>query len=72
TFAEDPAPGELQGLAGVSLVQRAEGNAWLLFGDDVEAVRKNLLQFALINNRNILSLQSNSQSLETIFREITR
>ncbi|PUZ21181.1 protein involved in gliding motility GldA [Chitinophaga costaii] len=72
TFAEDTAQEELENLQGVSHVQRAEGNTWILFSDDVESVRKNLLQFALINNRNILSLQSNSQSLENIFRELTK
>ncbi|PSL48855.1 protein involved in gliding motility GldA [Chitinophaga niastensis] len=72
TFAELTSEAELLGIAGVTRVVAREGNTWQLFTSQVDDVRKNLLQFALINNRNILSLQSNSQSLETIFREITK
>lgn len=72
TFGEPVPPGALQQLAGVLQAVQTEGNTWQLFADNVEELRKNLLQFALISNRNILSLQSNSQSLETIFRELTK
>ncbi|WP_126245601.1 gliding motility-associated ABC transporter ATP-binding subunit GldA [Chitinophaga rhizosphaerae] len=70
-FAEETAPADLEALPGVQKVTPAEGNAWRLYTADPETVRKNLLQFALINNRNILSLQSNSLSLEDVFRELT-
>lgn len=72
TFGEPVPPGALQQLAGVLQAVQTEGNTWQLFAGNVEELRKNLLQFALISNRNILSLQSNSQSLETIFRELTK
>ncbi|WP_212000175.1 gliding motility-associated ABC transporter ATP-binding subunit GldA [Chitinophaga sp. HK235] len=72
TFGEPATAEELAQIAGVSRVKAAEGNSWQLYTNEIDLVRKNLLQFALINNRNILSLQSNSQSLETIFREITK
>ncbi|PUZ28067.1 gliding motility-associated ABC transporter ATP-binding subunit GldA [Chitinophaga parva] len=72
SFAEQLVPAALEAIAGVTRVQAGEGNSWTLYSQDVESVRKNLLQFALINNRNILSLQSNSQSLESIFRELTK
>jgi ABC-2 type transport system ATP-binding protein len=70
----DPVPSEaaLLQIAGVTRVKRQDANSWQLFAGNLEDVRKNLLQFALINNRNILSLQSNSQSLESIFRELTK
>lgn len=71
TFAEPVTETELLTIAGISRVVAREDHSWQLFTSQVDEVRKNLLQFALINNRNILSLQSNSQSLETIFREIT-
>ncbi|WP_341838323.1 gliding motility-associated ABC transporter ATP-binding subunit GldA [Chitinophaga pollutisoli] len=70
-FAEETAASDLQSLPGVQKVTAAEGNSWRLYTTEPETVRKNLLQFALINNRNILSLQSNSLSLEDVFRELT-
>jgi len=39
---------------------------------DPESVRKQLLEIALQNNLNIVSLQSENQSLEEIFRSLTR
>ena len=71
TFGEPVDAAALEQLPEVTRVAGSEGNTWQLFTGNVEAVRKNLLQFALINNRNILSLQSNSQSLEAIFRQLT-
>ncbi|MEZ2441173.1 gliding motility-associated ABC transporter ATP-binding subunit GldA [Chitinophaga sp. RCC_12] len=72
TFAEPVSEAELLAITGISRVVAREDHSWQLFTSQVDEVRKNLLQFALINNRNILSLQSNSQSLETIFRELTK
>ncbi|MDR6570325.1 ABC-2 type transport system ATP-binding protein [Chitinophaga ginsengisegetis] len=71
TFAEPVSEAELMAIPGISRVVAREDHSWQLFTSQVDEVRKNLLQFALINNRNILSLQSNSQSLEAIFRELT-
>ncbi|SHN42833.1 gliding motility-associated ABC transporter ATP-binding subunit GldA [Chitinophaga sp. CF418] len=67
-----PSDTDLQQIAGVTRLKQQDANTWQLFAGNLEDVRKNLLQFALINNRNILSLQSNSQSLESIFRELTK
>jgi ABC-2 type transport system ATP-binding protein len=69
---ELPSEQEMLSIAGVTGVRQPDAQSWQLYTNDLEGVRKNLLQFALINNRNILSLQSNSQSLETIFRELTK
>jgi ABC-2 type transport system ATP-binding protein len=67
-----PTAAELLQIPGVTQVKQQDGGTWQLFAANLEDVRKNLLQFALISNRNILSLQSNSQSLESIFRELTK
>lgn len=72
TFGEPVSASDLEQLPEVSRVVPGDGNSWQLFTGNVDEVRKNLLQFALINNRNILSLQSNSQSLEAIFRQLTK
>lgn len=72
TFAEPVTDTDLLAIPGITRVVAQKDGSWQLFTGQVDTVRKNLLQFALINNRNILSLQSNSQSLETIFRELTK
>lgn len=72
TFGEPVTAAELEQIAGIARLVQQEGHTWQLFTSQIEEVRKNLLQFALINNRNILSLQSNSQRLEDIFRELTK
>lgn len=71
SFGEAVSLAELEALPAVTRAVAAEGHQWRLYTADAETVRKNLLQFALINNRNILSLQSNSHSLEDVFRELT-
>ncbi|RFS23871.1 gliding motility-associated ABC transporter ATP-binding subunit GldA [Chitinophaga silvatica] len=72
SFGEEVSQEELSKIPGVAAVSKKDEQHWQLFSSQVDEVRKNLLQFALINNRNILSLQSNSQSLESIFRELTK
>ncbi|NIG52021.1 gliding motility-associated ABC transporter ATP-binding subunit GldA [Chitinophaga sp. Cy-1792] len=72
SFGEAVTTDELLGIEGVTRIEAQEGNSWRLYGNEIEQLRKNLLQFALINNKSILSLQSNSQSLETIFRDLTK
>lgn len=71
SFGEAATTEELEALPGVIRAVAAEGHQWRLYTTDAETVRKNLMQFALINNRNILSLQSNLHSLEDVFRELT-
>ncbi|MCL6523975.1 MAG: gliding motility-associated ABC transporter ATP-binding subunit GldA [Thermoflavifilum sp.] len=45
---------------------------WQLMVDDPETVKKNLFQYALQNNLNIISLQTQKRSLEEVFRQLTR
>ncbi|MBS1934468.1 MAG: hypothetical protein JST96_10750, partial [Bacteroidetes bacterium] len=50
--------------------QLATGN-WKLETSNPESVRKQLMQLSLQHNLNIVSLQSESQSLEDVFRSLT-
>ncbi|MBS1916207.1 MAG: gliding motility-associated ABC transporter ATP-binding subunit GldA [Bacteroidetes bacterium] len=50
--------------------QPATGN-WKLETTNPESVRKQLMQLSLQHNLNIVSLQSESQSLEDVFRSLT-
>ncbi|GAA4302111.1 gliding motility-associated ABC transporter ATP-binding subunit GldA [Compostibacter hankyongensis] len=70
-FAGAASREQLEALPGVSAALPLEGGRWQLSGPDPEPIRKNLLQFALQNNLNIVSLQSQSSSLEEVFRKLT-
>jgi ABC-2 type transport system ATP-binding protein len=45
---------------------------WELEADDPETLKKQLLSLSLQNNWNLVSLQSESRSLENIFRDLTK
>jgi ABC-2 type transport system ATP-binding protein len=52
-------------------VNKVDANTWTLETDEPEAVRKQLLQLSVEQNLNIVSLQSENQRLEEIFRQLT-
>jgi ABC-2 type transport system ATP-binding protein len=79
-FKESPEAGQSAGatlspqlkqLPGVSGVTRLATGEWELQTPEPDAVKKLLLTLALQNNWNIVSLQSENQSLEEIFRNLT-
>ena len=55
----------------VKAVNTLSVREWELRTEDPDAVKKQLLELALQNNWNIVSLQSENQSLEDIFRHLT-
>lgn len=55
---------------GSAIVQ--ENGSWKLEVIDAEAVRKQLMELSLQNNWNIVSLQSENNSLEEVFRNLTQ
>lgn len=61
----------LTGMKQVSKIEEAEHNLFRLHTSDPEAVRKQILELALQQQLNILSLQSESRSLEDVFRSLT-
>jgi ABC-2 type transport system ATP-binding protein len=61
----------LQNLAAVSEVKSIHPTEFVLHCADAEQVKKQVLQLAIDRNLNIVSLQSESQSLETIFKSLT-
>jgi ABC-2 type transport system ATP-binding protein len=70
-FAEALEPEWLKRLPAVTLVDKVDANHWNLQTLEPEQVRKALLQLALEHNLNIVSLQTQSESLEEIFRSLT-
>jgi ABC-2 type transport system ATP-binding protein len=61
----------LRRLGGVTSVVKRDTYNWRLETKDPEAVRKQVLQLALEHNLNIVSLSSESGSLEEVFRQLT-
>lgn len=61
----------LQQLKDVSNVEEFQTSNYKLQTNNPEAVRKQLMEIALQQNLNIISLQSESQSLENIFKSLT-
>ena len=61
----------LRRLNDVKSVNKVDSYTWTLETDNPETVRKQLLQLSVEQNLNIVSLQSESQSLEEVFRSLT-
>lgn len=62
----------LQALAGVQSVSKISDTEWQLSCTDANEVKRLLLELSLQRNLNIVSLQSGEQSLEEVFRNLTK
>ena len=62
----------LDKLPAVKEIIKNEANNWQLATHDSDQLRKQILALALQHNLNIVSLQSENQSLEDIFRSLTK
>lgn len=67
----DPNAWQLPGVTKNESFQTSAGSGFKLHTNDPEETRKQVLQLALQHNYNIISLRSESQSLEEIFRSLT-
>ena len=70
-FKEPLDKGILEKLKDVSTVEEPQTSTFKLQTSQPEVVRKQILEIALQQNLNIVSLQSESQSLESIFKALT-
>jgi ABC-2 type transport system ATP-binding protein len=61
-----------QALPGLKAFRKISDFEWELEGEDPESLKKQLLSLSLQNNWNLVSLQSESRSLEDIFRGLTQ
>ena len=61
----------LQRLQRVKTVNKIDTYSWSLETDESELVRKQILEMSLQHNLNIVSLHSENQSLEQVFRSLT-
>ena len=70
-FNEDVANEKMKGLKGVLNVETLQPGSFKLKTTNADALRKQLFELSLQNNWNIVSLQSSSNSLEEVFRNLT-
>jgi ABC-2 type transport system ATP-binding protein len=70
-FRETPEAARLEGLAGVNAVTGLPDGHWELQTETPDQVKKQLMELALQNNWNIVYLQSETRSLEEVFRQLT-
>jgi ABC-2 type transport system ATP-binding protein len=71
TFKEEVPAAALQKINEVSGVEQSSAFNFQLSTANPEGVRKQLMELSLKNNWNIVSLQSESNSLEEVFRSLT-
>ncbi|RYY29967.1 MAG: gliding motility-associated ABC transporter ATP-binding subunit GldA [Chitinophagaceae bacterium] len=72
SFREKVNEAELKKLPAVTSVINNDGTSWELQTSDPDGLRKQLMELSLQQNLNIVSLQSTEQSLEELFRQLTR
>ena len=70
-FRELPESELLESLDGVQSVSQLSDGQWELQTSSPDRVKKQLMELALRNNWNIITLQSETRSLEDIFRQLT-
>jgi ABC-2 type transport system ATP-binding protein len=70
-FRETPEAARLEELSGVNAVTGLPDGHWELQTETPDQVKKQLMELALQNNWNIVYLQSETRSLEEVFRQLT-
>lgn len=70
-FKENVAVELLKQLPEAGTIEALDASSYKIHTAKPESIRKQLLELSLKNNLNIVSLQSESNSLETIFRDLT-
>lgn len=72
TFENEVKESVLKNLKYVSAVEKMSNTQWRLSSSKPEELRKEVMQWALNNDININSLQADKQSLEEVFRTLTK
>src|SRR5678815_3089250 len=72
SFKESIDKSWLEQLAAAKSVNKIDANNWQLATENPEQLRKQIFELSLLHNLNIVSLQSDNQSLEDVFRSLTQ
>lgn len=70
-FKEDVRTDLIHTLQGINDLSTNKPGSFVIHTDDPESLRKQLLQLSIEHNLNIISLQSQNQNLETVFKSLT-
>jgi len=62
----------LKNIEGVIEVKQFEGNIWHVITDADKDIRKEIFNFAVANGLSVLALQKEEQTLEDIFKQLTK
>lgn len=71
-FEQEISKEQLLQIKGIGKVEFMGNKRWKLFTDKPEELRKSIMQWALNNDINISALQSETQSMEDVFRSATQ
>lgn len=71
-FESEVAADVLGNIAAASAVENVGQHKWKIVTENPDALRKNIMRWALDNNVNINSLQAEELSLEEVFRTLTK
>ncbi|MBX6379303.1 MAG: gliding motility-associated ABC transporter ATP-binding subunit GldA [Thermoflavifilum aggregans] len=71
-WAETLAEDWWRDVPGIQQARAHTPRQWQLIAADAEELKKNLFRYALQNNLNIISLQTQMRSLEEVFRQLTQ
>jgi len=72
SFESDIEPAQLKALAKAKRVESMGAKRWKLSTDKPDELRREIMQWALQNNIHISSMQAETQSLEDVFRQLTK
>ena len=61
-----------KGIEGCTSAVNISGNKWRIIGNEDTDLRKQVFNFAVSNNKTVLSLNKDEDSLEGIFRQLTK
>ena len=70
-FKEDVSVELLNTLQGATTLASTKPGSFVIHTEDPEGMRKQLLQLSIEHNLNIISLQSQNQNLESVFKSLT-
>ncbi len=71
-FGQQVDEAKLKALKHVKALKHLEKNSWLLHTQQPDALRKELMAWSVQDDISILTLQNSNQSLEEVFRELTK
>ena len=69
-FKEDLEPSVFNDLPHITALKKGSGGNWEIQTPQPEEIKKALMELSLRNKLNIVSLQSENQSLEEVFRQL--